>query len=488
MTIDAVIATNRFGLGATPGQIASVGADPKAWLFAQIARPNEALIAQRNLPNSAQAFRNFLDYAQARRSQRRIAQSPMPEMGGPQMADTVMNMQDLAGRVDPKDVARATNLSARAMGEEVDARITKALNTSSPFLERWTLFWSNALTMSAKNLQTVQFPGPYEREAIRPHVLGKFSELLKASALHAGMLIYLDQIRSIGPNAPAALGAVRRANGRTLGLNENLAREILELHTIGPDGGYTQADVTEFARALTGWTILGPRGQRPIGGQELGSVIFTPAMHEPGPRTIMGQTFTDRGGDQAREILDWLARRPQTARRIAVAVAIHFVSDAPPSSLIARLEQSFLRSDGDLRALATTLINSPEAWVPAATKFKSPNDFLISTLRASGTKTVSVQALRTTFEQLGQPPWRAPSPKGWPDTADKWASPDAILKRADWSNLAADVIGETMSPMAFAHTALGESLTPATRTAISRAQDSRQGIVLALMSPEFQRR
>jgi uncharacterized protein (DUF1800 family) len=483
MTIDAVIATNRFGLGATPGQIASVSADPKAWLLAQLARPNEALIVQPSLPSSAQAFRNFLDYSRTRNSERRMALTPMPQMAGPDMS-----MQDLAARADPKNVARATNLSARAMGEEVDARITKALTTQSPFLERWTLFWSNVLTMSAKNLQTIQFPGPYEREAIRPHVLGKFSDMLKASALHAGMLIYLDQIRSIGPNAPAALGSMRRANGRNLGLNENLAREILELHTIGPDGGYSQADVTEFARALTGWTILGPRTARPIDGQEMGSVVFVPTMHEPGPRTIMGQTFPDKGGEQAKDILDWLARRPQTGRRIALAVATHFVSDNPPPSLVTRLEQSFVRSDGDLRALATTLINSPEAWVPTPTKFKTPNDFLISTLRASGTQTVSVQALRSTFEQLGQAPWRAPSPKGWPDTADKWASPDAILKRADWSNLAADVIGETLSPMAFAQAALGDSLTQATRTAISRAQDSRQGIVLALMSPEFQRR
>jgi uncharacterized protein (DUF1800 family) len=483
MTIDAVIATNRFGLGAIPGQIASVAPDPKGWLLAQLVTPNEALIAQRSLASSAQAFRNFLDYAQTRRSERRVAQSPMPQMAGPDM-----NIPAVAGPIDSKDVARATNLSARAMGEEVNARITKALTTQTPFLERWTLFWSNALTMSAKNIQTTQFSGPYEREAIRPNILGKFSDLLKASALHAGMLIYLDQVRSIGPNAPVGKGALRRANGRSLGLNENLAREILELHTVGPDGGYSQVDVTEFARALTGWTILGVRGQRPVSAQELGSVVFTRAMHEPGSRTIMGQMFPDKGGDQAREMLDWLARRPETARRIALAVATHFVSDIPPPSLVTRLEQSFVRSDGDLRALATTLINSPEAWVPTATKFKSPNDFLVSTLRASGTKTVSVAALRNTFEQLGQTPWRAPSPKGWPDTADKWASPDAILKRADWSNLAADVIGETMSPMAFAQTALGNSLTQATRTAISRAQDSRQGIVLALMSPEFQRR
>jgi uncharacterized protein (DUF1800 family) len=376
------------------------------------------------------------------------------------------------------------------MAGEVEARINQSLVTQTPFLERWVLFWSNALTVAAKNLQTVYFAGPYEREAIRPHVLGKFADLLKASALHTGMLIYLDQVRSIGPNAPAA--STQRGRERNFGLNENLAREILELHTVGVNGGYTQADVTELARALTGWTIsnprMGDRAGRMGTSQTYGRSIFVPAMHEPGSRLIMGQTFADNGADQARDVLTFLASRPQTARKIAQAVATHFVSDTPMPTLVARLEQSFLTTNGDLRALAQTLINSPEAWLPTAGKFKSPQDFITSTMRAAGTQSASAQALRDTFEQLGQAPWRATSPKGWPDTASHWAAPDAILKRIDWSNLAADVIGQNMAPMTFAQFALGASLTTATLTAISRAQDTRQGIVLALMSPEFQRR
>jgi uncharacterized protein (DUF1800 family) len=482
MTIDACIAANRFGLGASPGQLAAIGGDPKAWLLGQLNQSRAALIVQPDLASSAQAFRTFLEYTQTRRDEQRMAQSPMPQ----DMAQD--RAEGMRAPLDPTKVARAANLSARAMGQEIEARIIHALITPAPFLERWTLFWSNALTMSAKSLQTTPFPGPYEREAIRPHVLGKFSELLKASALHAGMLIYLDQVRSVGPTAPAALASARRPQRRDLGLNENLAREILELHTVGPDGGYRQSDVTEFARALTGWTVAGPRTRGMGANQELGSVIFVPAMHEPGARTIMGKVFPAAGANQVRDILDWLARQPQTARRLATAIATHFVSDTPPTSLISRLEQAFVRTDGDLAAVARTLVNSPEAWQPKAAKFKTPNDFLLSTLRASGTRSVSAQPLRSTFEQLGQAPWRAPSPKGWPDTADKWASPDAVLKRVDWSNLAADVIGATTSPMAFAENALGASLTPATRTAISRAQDARQGIVLVLMSPEFQRR
>jgi uncharacterized protein (DUF1800 family) len=477
MSLEATIATNRFGLGATPGQIASVAADPKAWLLAQIRSPTEARVTGANLQSSQQAYASFVDYSRSRRELRQT------------QAQTQANAarDSMMARPDPALVQALAGIGARTMSAEVEARMTHAITTQAPFLERWVQFWSNRLTMAAKNLQTIFYAGPYEREAIRPYVLGSFSDLLRSATLHVGMLVYLDQVRSFGPNAPVSTMARQRR--REVGLNENLAREILELHTLGPAGGYSQADVTEFARALTGWTLQTPRAgnaQRTAG--ELGSTVFIGTLHEPGARTIMGTRFAQSGRDQALAILDWLARQPQTARNVALAVATHFVSDQPPPALVARLEQSFVATNGDLAALARTLINSPEAWVPTQGKFKSPNDFLISTLRASGTRTVSAPALRTTFEQLGQAPWRAPSPKGWPDTASHWAAPDAILKRVDWSNLAADVIGQTMAPMDFAKSALGASLTPQTSTAISRAGDARQGIVLALMSPEFQRR
>jgi uncharacterized protein (DUF1800 family) len=476
MSIEATIATNRFGLGATPGLIEQVGSNPKAWLKGQLNSPTPALIQNPDLLSISQAFEEFLAYTRERSAQRRRAANPSM----PQPQDQIPAAQ----------AAALLNRGRQALAVEIEARINQGLTTPAPFLERWTLFWSNALTVSAKNLQTIYVAGPYEREAIRPHVLGKFSDLLTASALHPGMLIYLDQVRSVGPNAPGA--TTTRARARNAGLNENLAREILELHTIGADGGYSQADVTEFARALTGWTIGNPRLMGARNGNftnaDVGRAVFVPALHEPGARTIMGQAFPPNGANQAREILTFLAQKPQTARNIARKVATHFVSDTPPPALVTRLEQSFIASGGDLRALALTLIDSPEPWATTSAKFKSPQDFLISTMRAANTKSASRAALRDTLEQLGQAPFRAPSPKGWPDNAQEWGSPDAILKRVDWSNLAADVISETMSPMAFAENALGAALTPATRTAISRAQDNRQGIVLALMSPEFQRR
>lgn len=476
MSIEASIAANRFGMGATPRQIAQIGREPKAWLKAQLNNPQAALVQNGSLLSINQSFSEYLAYTRQRQEQRQMAANPQSSQNQAQLS--------------PAQAAIVFTRGLRVIAQEVEARVTQSLITTAPFLERWALFWSNALTVAAKNVQTVYVAGPYEREAIRPNVLGTFSGLLQASVLHPGMLIYLDQVRSIGPNAPAAMAAARRR--RTIGLNENLAREILELHTVGADGGYTQADVTEFARALTGWTIAGPMLRQARGVEtpaaDYGKTVFAQNLHEPGPRTILGQTFTQTGGEQAKAILDFLAKKPQTARNIATKVARHFVADNPPPSLVARLEANFLATGGDLKALALTLIDSPEAWVVGGTKFKSPNDFVISTMRAGGAKTANIAALRSTYEQLGQMPFRAPSPQGWPDMASHWGAPDAILKRVDWSNLAADVIAQDMSPMAFAENALGSALTPATRTAISRAQDNAQGIVLALMSPEFQRR
>jgi uncharacterized protein (DUF1800 family) len=467
MSLNAVIAVNRFGLGARPGDLNQVAHDPKAWLLGQVGQSQSVNIQSDGLLSSAQAFEALQSYQEARAAQRRRDASPSPAMN----ADERVRLADLVGQTT---------------GREIEARIQHAVTTQAPFAERWVQFWSNHFTMAVRNIQTTPFPGSFEREAIRPHVWGRFEDLLVKADTHVGMLIYLDQAQSIGPNSQAA--KTQQGRRRAAGLNENLAREILELHTLGADGGYSQTDVTEFARALTGWTVAGPRLRRLAQGSKIGTTVFVPALHEPGSRSILGKNFPTAGERQALDILQHLARQPSVGKRIAFKVAQHFVADDPPPALVARLEASFRQSSGDLSALAKTLIQSPEAWVPETRKFKTPNDFLISTMRASGANRTSTQALRATFEQLGQTPWRAPSPKGWPDVASEWAAPDAILKRIDWANLAADVIGETFQPIAFAEAALGPALTDKTRTAISRAQTARQGIVLALMSPEFQRR
>jgi uncharacterized protein (DUF1800 family) len=219
-----------------------------------------------------------------------------------------------------------------------------------------------------------------------------------------------------------------------------------------------------------------------------GTTTFIAAMHEPGIRTIMGTGYSQAPQAQVPAILADLARHPSTARFIATKIARHFVADDPPASLVARLEQSFIAANGDLATLASTLVDSPEAWTAQQAKFKTPSDFLLSTLRATGSRNQRLRDLRQAYEQLGQLAFRAPSPEGWPDDAGSWAGPDAILKRVDWSALVAEQIAAGTTALDFAEACLGDSLSQATRTAIARAGSQQQGITLALMSPEFQRR
>jgi len=296
------------------------------------------------------------------------------------------------------------------------------------------------------------------------------------------MLVYLDQPRSIGPNSLA--GARRAEAGKTAGLNENLAREILELHTVGIDAGYTQADVTEFARALTGWSIGLP--DDPRGGA--GQFVFRPGAHQPGSRTILGKRYDEDGEAQARAVLRDLAANTRTARHLATKIARHFVADDPPPSLVARLEASWRGSGGRLDAVAKALITAPETWAHPPSKFKTPYEFLVSAWRAAGTAPVGVADFAPALAAMGQKPFSAPWPKGWADETDAWCAPDAVIKRMDWSEtFAARAIGDR-DPAQLAQAALGARLTPLSAKTIAGAETRAEGLSILLMSPEFQRR
>jgi uncharacterized protein (DUF1800 family) len=296
--------------------------------------------------------------------------------------------------------------------------------------------------------------------------------MLHAATAHPAMLAYLTNTRSVGPNSPAG----RRENR---GLNENLAREVLELHTLGVDGGYTQADVTAFAHALTGWTIGGPNAAAP------GRLLFNAPSHEPGPKTVLGRTYAQEGEAQARAILDDLARHPATARHIAHKLASHFVADDPPSALVARLTETFRATNGDLAAVTRALLTAPEAWAPARTKLRNPVEFLVAAVRTSGAR-ISTERLLGMLNNLGQPVFRPPSPKGFPDRSEDWLAPDAIKTRADFAiELAQGFTGDARE---LARATLGPGLTDETITAIRRAETPRQGLAILLMAPEFQRR
>ncbi|HEY0114936.1 MAG TPA: DUF1800 domain-containing protein, partial [Allosphingosinicella sp.] len=331
-----------------------------------------------------------------------------------------------------------------------------------------------------------------ELEAIRPHVLGKFGDMLAAVLQHPAMLLYLDQAQSIGPGSPVMERFGQRPALRRAGLNENLAREVLELHTLGVGGGYAQADVTELARALTGWTVSGltrGRGARFVGlDGPAGEFHFATAIHEPGSRTILGRGYAQEGQGQARAILSDLAAHPATARHLATKLARHFAGDTPPPALVQRLEQTYLESGGDLPSLYRVLIAAPETWVEQPVKFKSPWEWSVSALRALGTRELEGQAVAGLMNQLGQPVWRPGSPAGWDDIASAWAGPDALLRRVEAAERMASRTGGLVDARRLAPQILPGALSAGTRQAIERAESPGQGLALLLVAPEFLRR
>jgi len=469
--LEGAIAATRFGLGARAGEIAEASKDPRGWLKAQI-RHEGAETFPTGGETSTQRLAEFRAYRQQRL---------MAERSGPGKA------------ADEDPVMKARQFVRENAAGDILARIQLAADTAAGFRERWALFWANHFTVSATKAPVAGLVGPFENEAIRPHVFDRFADLLGAAETHPAMLVYLDQAQSVGPNSQAAKfrkrGGRRRGAGqdgqppRARGLNENLAREILELHTVGVDGGYGQADVTEFARALTGLSVAGPRD----GGVE--GVVFRGQSHEPGARTVMGVRYAEGGKGQAGAILADLAAKPETARFVCTKIARHFVADHPPPALTARLEKAWLSTGGDLARVAEALIEAPEAWTPRPAKLKTPYEFVVSSYRALGQEPRGLGQVNQALNGLGQRPFGAPSPKGWPDEAAPWAASDALVKRMQFAQSLAAVLGpRVQDPTALAQQALGARLSPASATAIARAESRAEAVALLLMTPEFQRR
>ena len=327
-----------------------------------------------------------------------------------------------------------------------------------------------------------------ENEAIRPHLSGRFVELLLAVESHPAMILYLDNQASIGPNSQLGKAAARRAatTGRKRDINENLAREILELHTLGVNGGYTQADVTTFANALTGWSV-GAFGGRALGG-EPGKFTFHDAAHEPGAKTLLRKQYREEGIAQPRAILTDLARHPATATHIATKLVRHFLADEPPADAVERIAKTFRDSEGDLPRVHRALIELRDAWLQPLAKFKTPHEFVISTFRMLDLTPPQGRQMAGAFQSLGQRPYAPGSPAGWPDKADQWDGPDALLKRIEWATVLGERVGSRVNAVDAGADALGEVLTEKTRVAISRAASAAQAVTLLLASPEFQRR
>ena len=455
----AAIAINRFGLGARPDEPAP--ADAKNWLVSQFDRYQPTPAAWAHQPRTTTLIAEFADKMQAER-----------------------NASDEEKKSAKRLFKRETRDDYLAA---VNARSESALTTNTPFIERLVHFWANHFAISVEKPQIAELAGGFELEAIRPHVLGNFTDLVLSVERHPAMLMYLDQARSIGPNSKAASRMAERDPDKKRGLNENLAREIMELHTLGVRSGYSQADVTEFARAMTGWSIAGMNRDRVTNPGENG-FVFRPQVHEPGVRTIMGKRYEQSGQQQAESIIRDLCKSPATATHISTKLARHFVSDTPPDKLVETLVNAFMRSNGNLTQVYQALINAPEAWQPSPAKFKTPWEWLISGLRGIGRQNLNNINVAPIMTQLGQPVWRPGFPAGYDDIAATWAAPNALLRRVELAQRLTAPIGDKLDARQLGERILLGAISPQTQTAISRSESAATGLALLFVSPEFLRR
>src|SRR4051794_32257207 len=511
----ALVALHRFGLGArggASGDFLNAASDPRGFVKAELARPNGVLLEAPGLqstPQLGQAVFAYQDQVkQAREAAKAAAPAEAPQQApAEQKPGLRRNLSlnavatEIAGQMaeaKPADNApkpdsmqpnaaappaakpapQPLNVIQKTYRAEALARLQRAVIAECGFTERLVAFWSNHFCISASKGELARiWAGSFEREAIRPHVFGRFGEMLRAVEQHPAMLFLLDNQQSLGPDS-------RAGQTRKRGLNENLAREIMELHTLGVGGGYSQQDVTSLARIITGWTFAGRQGQ--LGTP--GSFVFNANAHQPGSQQLLGKIYGDAGVAQGEAALADLARHPSTAKFIATKLARHFVADEPPAALVARLQRMFGDSDGDLKKVTAALLDSDEAWKAPLTKLRSPYEFLVGAGRSLARIPEDPALYLNGLNQLGQPLWAPAGPNGFPDTNAAWAAPEGMKLRLDISaQLASRVVGN-IEPRDLLELVVGEAASAETRQAIERAETRQQALALLLMSPEFQRR
>lgn len=451
-------ALNRFGLGARPEEAARLG-EPRDWLMAQLAELRAGAVT----------------------------------LAGPALAEIARLLralrQDRVRNARNRDAERAAAREVRELVlREAHAALRLRLRTESPFLERLVAFWSNHLCVSTTaGPHVAALAGHYERTVIRPHVLARYEDMLLASARHPAMLLYLDNARSTGPHSRIARGGQRGrgpAQRGPRGFNENYARELLELHTVGIKGGYTQRDVEELALALTGWTVdagIGSRGSV----QALYGFRFVPDLHEPGAKTVMGVRYPEGGEDEGKAVLRTLARHGSTARFLGEKLARHFVADDPPEEAVERLARVFHDTEGDLLEVSRALVDLEAAWQPEHRKLRGPHDWLMAALRALEASEPPPAVLQV-LAALRQPLWGPPSPKGYDDLARVWADPDGLMNRAEAARSLARRRGRSL-PVPERLGALvegGDAVMESVLRDLSIAPDER--VALALAGPAFQ--
>ena len=440
-------ATSRLGYGPNASTAQVALNNPKAWALQQIDLAFDASQRPANIPAEyariAAPVNDLVRDYHAEREARKLLRdaNAKPPVSG----------ASIVAMAEPENFSRDMQQSAAAW------RLTACSNPEmeNPLLARMTEFWFNHLNVFVGKGIVRPFVGNYAVSVIRTNALGKFEDLLLASAKHPAMLFYLDQAQS---------------NNR--GLNENYARELMELHTLGVNGGYTQNDVRELARILTGWTVNIPAGE---------SFRFAPGLHDKDVKTLLGVTYTQRGVFEGEDAIRFLARQPATANRISARLASFFVADKPSQSLVGRLSQSFMATQGDMRAVMRTLLESPEFWATENQLFKTPMDFACSTLTAAGgikDKRDLNQSL-IFLNQAGQAVNGWQTPDGYKTDAATWLAPEALTRRADYVMGMAQRMTEPLYLLPFL------SSTSRDRIAIEAPQ-LRTGLMLA--SPDFMRK
>jgi uncharacterized protein (DUF1800 family) len=514
----ALVALNRFGFGArggASGDLVNAASDPRGFVKAELSRPNGALLqAPGLLSTPALGGAVFAYQDEVKRAREAAAKSGAAASEAPPalpVADAKVQRRNLSlnsiamemAAKDPamkppesaaanpsmaaseamqpnaaKPAAPPLNIIQKTYRAEALARLQRAVIADCGLVERLVAFWSNHFCISANKGELARmWAGSFEREAIRPHVLGRFGDMLKAVEQHPAMLFFLDNQQSLGPES-------RAGQNRKRGLNENLAREIMELHTLGVGGGYTQEDVTSLARIITGWSFAGRQGQ--LGAP--GSFVFNANAHQPGAQRLLGKVYEAGGIAQGEAALSDIARHPSTAKFIATKFARHFVADDPPPALVARLQNAFYKSDGDLRVLTTTLLDSDEAWTAPLTKLRSPYEFVVATGRLLARIPDDPGPYLNGLNVLGQPLWSPAGPNGFPDTNAAWAAPEGMKLRLDISAQLASRVGAGVDPRDLLEFAAADAASEETRRTIERAESRQQALALLLMSPEFQRR
>jgi uncharacterized protein (DUF1800 family) len=518
---------NRLGFGARPGDIDRVRQMGLARYIDQQLDPSHVADAALDarleaFPTLSMSTRALSEqyFAPAREAQRALQLQKAAD-------DKAMNAEAGAPKAPPAvspELAKLRQNQQTVLNDLTQAHLLRAVMSERQLQEVLADFWFNHFNVFAGKGQVREYLPEYERDVIRPHVLGNFRDLLGAVAHSPAMLFYLDNWQSSTPNAGPAIPpqvAQRLADPRTpppqrqmilqrlqqmqsqrqrqtRGLNENYGRELMELHTLGVDGGYTQKDVVEVARALTGWTIDRP--------QQGGAFIFRPEMHDTGEKIILGEKFpAGHGQDEGERVLDLLARHPSTAHHIAFQLAQRFVSDEPPAALVDRAARVFTDTKGDLREVVRAIVTSPEFFAADAyrAKMKTPLEFVVSVARASGATVMNAQPLAAALRgQLGMPLFGCQPPTGYSNTADAWVNTGALLNRMNFAvqmvsgqgrGLRVDVasLAPDASPEARDHLVkvlLAGDVSDGTRQVLAQAENPQHLLALALGSPEFQRR